>query len=203
MATAEYKKGHSAVFGIFDTKGEMERSIDILKIQGFRNSDISVLMPTPESAPNFGHEKNTKAPEGAATGATGGMAIGGAVGWLVGVGAIMIPGIGPFLAAGPIVTALAAAGVGGAVGGVAGALVGWGIPEYEAKVYDEIVRGGGILVSVHVDDSEWLSRAKRILEQSGARDVSSAPEVRGEDADQFQVDPKTKPLDPFITTPFI
>ena len=125
----------------------------------------------------FAHEKNTKAPEGATTGAGTGVVLGGAMGWLLGIGAIAIPGLGPFIAAGPIMAALAGAGVGGAVGGIAGALIGMGIPEYEAKRYEGRVKDGGILLSVHSDNSEWTKRAKEILKRTGAQDISSSGEA--------------------------
>jgi hypothetical protein len=174
------KKGRSAVFGIFESRLQVEHAVDELKLQGFRNSDISVLMPSKTESQDFAHEKSTKAPEGAATGATGGLAIGGALGWLVGAGALAIPGIGPFVAAGPIMAAIAGAGIGGAVGGIAGGLVGLGIPEYEAKRYEGIVKNGGLLMSVHVDDSEWSKKAKQILEDTGAKDISSTSEVKSD-----------------------
>lgn len=174
----ENKKGNKAVFGIFDTRIAVENAVDQLKAEGFRNSDISVLLPTGEETKAFAHEKSTKAPEGAAAGATGGMAVGGILGWLAGIGSLAIPGIGPFVAAGPIVGAVAGAGVGGAVGGLTGALIGYGIPEYEAKRYESFIREGGMLISVHVDDSEWSAKAKDILETCGARDIDSATEKR-------------------------
>lgn len=175
------KKGHTAVFGIFQTRTSVESAVDMLKAQGYRNSDISVLMPNKEGTQDFAHEKGTKAPEGAATGATGGALLGGALGWLVGIGTLAIPGIGPFVAAGPILSALAGASVGGAVGGVAGALIGMGIPEYEAKRYENYVKDGGILLSVHVDDSEWMEKAKDILESCGAKDIASTGEKKSPD----------------------
>src|SRR5206468_11149681 len=125
---------------------------------------------------DFAHEKHTKAPEGATTGAGTGVVVGGALGWLAGIGALAIPGIGPFIAAGPIMAALAGAGVGGTVGGVVGALVGMGSPEYEAKRYEGRVKKGGILLSVHCDSSDWTKKAKKILERTGAEDVSSTGE---------------------------
>ena len=128
---------------------------------------------------DFAHEKHTKAPEGATTGATTGALAGGALGWLVGIGALAIPGLGPFIAAGPIMAALAGAGVGGAVGGLTGALIGMGIPEYEAKRYEGRVKDGGILLSVHSDSSDEVKRAKEILEQTGAQDISSTGEAAG------------------------
>src|SRR6476659_1310604 len=174
---------NTAVFGIHQTHVSVEGAVDALKAAGFRNSDISVLFPENTGTKDFAHEKNTKAPEGAATGAGTGALLGGGLGWLVGIGALAIPGLGPFIAAGPIVAALAGAGAGGAIGGLTGALVGMGIPEYEAKRYEGRVKNGGILLSVHSDDSQWTKRAKEILEQTGAQDVSSTGEAKGEKRD--------------------
>ena len=166
---------NTAAFGIYKNRSDVERAVDALKDAGYRNTDISVLFPENVGTKDFAHEKNTKAPEGATAGVTGGAALGGALGWLAGIGALAIPGLGPFIAAGPIMAALAGAGVGGAVGGVAGALIGMGIPEYEAKRFEGRVKDGGILLSVHCDDSAWTKRAKDILERTGAEDVSSSP----------------------------
>jgi hypothetical protein len=171
---------NTAVFGIYRDQTGVENAVDALKAAGFRNTDISVLFPENEGTKDFAHEKNTKAPEGAATGAGTGVLVGGTLGWLAGIGALAIPGIGPFIAAGPIVAALAGAGVGGTVGGLTGALVGMGIPEYEAKRYEGRVKSGGILLSVHSDNSEWTSRAKKILESTGAQDVSSTGEAKAD-----------------------
>ena len=171
------EKGHKAVFGIFDSRSALENTVDNLKLSGFRNTDISVLMPSAESTKNFAHEKATKAPEGATAGGTGGMAVGGILGWLAGIGALAIPGIGPFVAAGPIVAAIAGAGIGGAIGGVAGALVGLGIPEYEAKRYEALVREGGMLLSVHVDNDDFQHKAKDILANGGAKDIATSSEA--------------------------
>lgn len=168
---------NTAAFGIYKDRASVENAVTTLKQADFRNTDISVLFPDNAGTKDFAHEKNTKAPEGAATGAGSGAVVGGTLGWLVGIGALAIPGIGPFIAAGPIVAALAGVGVGGAIGGIAGALVGMGIPEYEAKRYEGRVKEGGILLSVHCDDSKWTKRAKEILEQTGAQDVSSTGEA--------------------------
>jgi hypothetical protein len=168
---------NTAAFGIYNTRAGVENAVDTLKAEGFRNADVSVLFPHNEGSKDFAHEKNTKAPEGAAAGAGTGAVVGGGLGWLAGIGALAIPGLGPFIAAGPIMAALAGAGVGGAVGGVAGALVGMGIPEYEAKRYEGRVKDGGILLSVHCDDSSWTKKAKKILERTGAEDVSSTGEA--------------------------
>jgi hypothetical protein len=168
---------NTAAFGIYSTRAGVENAVDTLKTEGFRNTDISVLFPENAGTKDFAHEKNTKAPEGATVGAGSGAVLGGTLGWLAGIGALAIPGLGPFIAAGPIMAALAGAGVGGAVGGLTGALVGMGIPEYEAKRFEGRVKDGGILLSVHCDDSAWTRKAKEILERTGAEDVSSTGEA--------------------------
>jgi hypothetical protein len=171
---------NTAVFGIYRDQTSVERAVDALRQQGFRNTDISVLFPENEGTKDFAHEKHTKAPEGAATGAASGAVVGGGLGWLAGIGALAIPGLGPFIAAGPIVAALAGAGAGSVVGGLTGALVGMGIPEYEAKRYEGRIKEGGILLSVHSDDSEWAKKAKEILERTGAQDISSTGEAKAD-----------------------
>lgn len=167
---------NTAVFGIYTSREAAERGADALLAAGFRNADVSVLMADVQSTKQFAHEKNTKAPEGTTAGALSGGAIGGTLGLLAGIGAIAIPGVGPLIAAGPIMATLAGAGAGGAVGVLIGALVGMGIPEYEAKRYEGRVKNGGILLSVHCDNSDWVDRAKDILKQTGAEDISSAGE---------------------------
>jgi hypothetical protein len=167
---------NTAVFAIFETRVAAENAVDALTQAGFRGDDISVLLPDQQSSKEFAHEKNTKIPEGVATGAATGGAIGGTLGLLAGIGALAIPGVGPLIAAGPIVGTLAGLGAGGAVGGLVGALVGMGIPEYEAKRYEGRVKDGGNLLSVHCDSSEEVGRAKDILENAGGEDVSSAGE---------------------------
>ena len=171
---------NTAVFGIYSDYAGVENGVESLKAAGFRNTDISVLFPENVGTKDFAHEKGTKAPPGATAGAGTGAVIGGGLGWLAGIGALAIPGVGPFIAAGPIVAALAGVGVGGAVGGITGALIGMGIPEYEAKRYEGRVKRGGILLSVHSDDSEWTKRAKQILESSGAQDISSTGEAKAD-----------------------
>src|ERR1700729_3498873 len=172
---------NTAVFGIYPNRTVVDNAVDALKVAGFSNSDISVLFPENEGTKDFAHEKNTKAPEGASTGAGTGAILGGGLGWLVGIGALAIPGLGPFIAAGPIMAALAGAGVGGALGGIAGALIGLGIPEYEAKRYEGRVKDGGILLSVHSENSDWTKRAKEILKRTGAQDISSSGEAGSDD----------------------
>src|SRR5438067_2324500 len=171
---------NTAVFGIYRDRIGAENAVNALRDAGFRNTDISALLPDNEGTKDFAHEKNTKAPEGTATGAGTGALLGGGLGWLAGIGALAIPGLGPFIAAGPIMAALAGAGVGGAVGGLTGALIGMGIPEYEAKRYEGRVKDGGILLSVHSDSSDQTKRAKEILERTGAEDISSTGEASGD-----------------------
>jgi hypothetical protein len=144
---------------------------------GFSSDDISVLLPDNQGTKAFAHEKNTKAPEGTTAGVTTGGAIGGALGLLAGIGVLAIPGLGPFIAGGPILSALAGLGAGGAVGGLIGALVGMGIPEYEAKRFEGRIKEGGVLLSVHCDTSDQIARAKDLLKQTGAQDISSTGEA--------------------------
>ena len=167
---------NTAVFGIYQSGAQAESAVDRLLAAGFSNSDISVLLPDSESSREFAHEKNTKAPEGTTTGVAAGGAVGGTLGLLAGIGALAIPGVGPFIAAGPIMGALAGLGVGGAVGGLIGALVGMGIPEFEAKRYEGRVKDGGVLLSVHCDTSGEITRAEDLLRSTGAEDISSAGE---------------------------
>src|SRR6516164_5542556 len=143
---------NTAVFGIYSQKSNLESALNELKVAGFRHEDISVLFPDNLGSKELATVKTTKAPEGATAGAGSGAVIGGALGWLAGIGALAIPGVSPLIAAGPIVAALAGIGAVGAIGGIAGALIGLGIPEYEAKRYEGRVRKGGILLSVHADD---------------------------------------------------
>lgn len=171
-------ESNKVVLGMYKTRIEVERAVEALKRDGFLTSDISVLMPNVEGSQDFAHTKGTKAPEGAATGASTGAVVGGTLGLLVGIGALAIPGIGPFIAAGPIMATLAGAGVGGAIGGIGGALIGLGIPEYEAKRYEGFIKDGGILLSVSAP-SEMVAKAKTCLEQTGGKDISSTGEVKG------------------------
>jgi hypothetical protein len=190
---------NTAAFGIYSTQTAVENAIDQLKAAGYRNTDISVLFPENIGTKDFAHEKHTKAPEGATAGGSTGVILGGTLGWLAGIGALAIPGLGPFIAAGPIMAALAGAGVGGTVGAVAGALVGMGIPEYEAKRYEGRVKDGGFLLSVHCDNYEWTKKAKEILERTGAEDVASS----GESAADFSKSdrPMLRPDEPTAESP--
>lgn len=168
---------NTAVFGIYQDRAQVERAVDSLISAGFRTEDISVLLPSNVGTKDFAHEKHTKAPEGTATGAGAGAVVGGTLGVLAGIGALAIPGFGPFIAAGPIMGALAGVGAGGVVGGLIGALVGMGIPEYEAKRYEGMVKEGRALLSVHCDNSEWVKRAKELLENTGAQHIASGGEA--------------------------
>jgi hypothetical protein len=173
-----------SVFGLCDTEGQAESIVDNLKTAGFSNNDISVLFPDKSGTRDFAHEQNTKAPEGAATGAGTGGVFGGVLGWLAGIGSLAIPGVGPFIAAGPIMAALAGAGIGAAVGGLSGALIGMGIPEYEAKSYEGKIKGGNILISAHSENSDETERAKDIFERGGAHDISYTEEKGVPDRDK-------------------
>ena len=170
---------NTAVFGIYKTPELAERAVDTLIASGFASTDISVLLADSRSTRDFAHEKETKAPEGATAGVTTGGIIGGTLGVLTGIGALAIPGVGPFIAAGPIMAGLAGLGIGGAVGGIVGALIGMGIPEYEAKRYEGHVKNGGTLLSVHCDTSDEVSRAKDMLKATGGADISSTGESAG------------------------
>ena len=170
---------NKSVFGIFTTADAAERTVNALIQDGFPSQDVSVLMPDQRSTREFAHHKDTKAPEGATAGATAGGVVGGTLGVLVGLGALAIPGVGPLLAAGPIVAGLAGLGAGGAVGGFIGALVGMGIPEYEARRYEGRVKDGGILLSVHCETPGEILRAREILTTAGATDIASSTESAG------------------------
>ena len=165
-----------AVFCTVKTADQAAQVANRLKTMGFTSNDISVLMPDKSGTKAFAVDNQTKAPEGAATGAGTGALLGGGLGWLAGIGALAIPGLGPLIAAGPIMAALTGAAVGGAVGGVTGALIGLGIPEYEAKRYEGKLKGGHALISVHSDDSAETERAKKIFEAAGAEDISTSAE---------------------------
>jgi len=165
-----------AVFCIATSGTQAEAIVTQLKAAGFSNNDISILFPDKSGTKDMAHEQHTKAPEGATTGGSAGGVLGGALGWLAGVGALAIPGVGPFIAAGPIMAALSGAAVGAALGGITGSLVGMGIPEYEAKRYEGKIRQGNILISVHSENHDESRRAKEIFEQVGAHDIATASE---------------------------
>lgn len=166
-----------SVFCIAFSRDQAERIVDQLRMARFSNNDISVLFPDKSTTRDFAHEKNTKAPEGAVAGAGTGGVIGGALGWIAGIGALAIPGVGPFIAAGPILAALSGAAVGATVGGIAGGLIGLGIPELEAKRYEGKVKAGNLLISVHTENSEEITRAKDIFTKAGAQDICTTGEA--------------------------
>jgi hypothetical protein len=183
---------NTAAFGIYKDRATAETAVDRLLAEGFSNQDVSILMSDNSGSKDFAAEKNTKAPEGTTTGVGVGGAVGGTLGLLAGIGALAIPGVGPLIAAGPIMAGLAGLGIGGAVGGLVGALVGMGIPEYEAKRYEGRVKDGGILLSVHCNTSEEISKAKDILKETGAEDIASSGEksvsTHGVDTDRQATD---------------
>jgi hypothetical protein len=166
-----------SVFCIVKSEPQAVSIVEAARAEGFSNNDISVLFPDKGGTRDFAHEKNTKAPEGAATGLVTGGVLGGIAGWLVGIGSLAIPGLGAFIAAGPIMAALSGATVGAAAGGLTGALVGMGIPEYEAKRYEGKIKGGNILISVHTRDGEEVRRVKELFDRGGAEDISSGKEA--------------------------
>jgi hypothetical protein len=168
---------NASVYCTTKTVEQAENIVLELKQAGFTSNDISALLPDKRGTKDFAHEHNTKAPEGATTGGVAGLGVGAAVGWLAGIGALAIPGVGPFIAAGPIMAALGGAAVGTAAGGIIGALVGLGIPEFEAKRYDAKIREGNILISVHTDDGDQKDVAKAIFKRNNADDISSASEA--------------------------
>ncbi len=180
-----------AVFGIYATVDSVQDAVGILRMKGFRSTDISVLIPENEGSKDLATEKSTKAPEAAVAGAGSGALVGGALGWLVSIGAVSIPGVGAFIAAGPIIATLAGIGAGAAVGGIAGGLIGLEMPEYEAKRYEGRVRKGGILVSVHCDNAVWTKSAKKVLEQTGAEDISTTGEAKADFAQSDKPMPRT------------
>jgi len=181
-----------SVFCIARDEVQACQIVDELKAAGFSNNDISVLLPDKRGTRDFAYEKGTKAPEGAATGAGTGGVLGGALGWLAGIGALAIPGLGPFIAAGPIMAALSGAAVGAAAGGIAGALIGMGIPEYEAKRYEGKVKEGNILISVHSDNSDETRRAKETFERNNAQDIATAGEEGVKEESRAERSPTTK-----------
>lgn len=166
-----------SVFCIATSRTQADQIVDQLKFNSFSNNDISVLFPDKDSTRDFAHEKNTKAPEGAVAGASTGGVIGGALGWVAGIGALAIPGAGPFIAAGPIIAALSGAAIGATVGGITGGLIGLGVPELEAKRYEGKVKAGNILISVHTENSEEIKRAKAIFTDAKAEDICTTGEA--------------------------
>jgi len=173
---------NKSVFCIATSHAQADRIVDCLKEANFSNNSISALFPDKSTTRDFAHEKSTKAPEGAVAGASTGGVVGGALGWIAGIGALAIPGVGPFIAAGPILAALSGAAVGAAVGGIAGGLIGLGIPEIEAKRYEGKIKEGNILISVHTDNSDEIKRAKEIFTNQGAQDICITGEASAPDA---------------------
>ena len=171
---------NKAVFGVYSNQLDAENAVNGLKLAGFRNTDVSILFQENEGTMDLVMTRSSKAPEGTAAGASSGAVVGGIIGWLAGAGMLAIPGIGMFIAAGPLIAALSGIGVGGVFGGITGALVGLGTPEYEAKRYEGRIRKGGTLLSVHCDDSDWVKTARTILQQTGAEDISATSEAKAD-----------------------
>lgn len=184
----------TSIYALAKTDVQANTIVTALQSAGFRSDDISVLFPDKSSSRDFAHEKNTKAPEGAVAGGLSGGVLGGALGWMAGIGLLAIPGVGPFIAAGPIMALLGGAALGAAAGGLTGSLIGMGMPEFEAKRYEGKIRDGRILISVHADNSDWTNKAKQVLTDAGAEDVSSASQATAKD-------PAAKP--PSMKTTFI
>lgn len=180
-----------AVFGIYLTEIDLSEAVNQLRLAGFQNTDVSVLLPQTAGNKDLACQKNSKAPEGATTGAGTGAVVGGALGWLAGIGLLAVPGLGPFIAAGPIMAALSGVGIGGAVGGVTGGLIGAGIPEYEAKRFEGRIRKGGVLLSVHCGDRDFERTARDILQRTGAQDISSTPEAKADFAASDEAQPRS------------
>jgi hypothetical protein len=180
-----------SVYGIFKNRMLLEEGLDRVRADGFRPEDISVLLPETMGTKDMGIENSSKSPEGIASGGAAGAVAGGVLGWLVGIGALAIPGVGPFIAAGPIMAALAGMGAGAALGGVTGGLVGLGMPEYEAHRYEGRLKSGGILVSIHCDNDDWANRAKKLLAAVGAEDISSSGESKADFAISDKPMPRT------------
>jgi hypothetical protein len=168
----------TAAFCLATSEEQTLTIVNLLREAGFSNNDISVLLPDKSGTRDFAHEQHTKAPEGATAGAGTGGLLGGGLGWLVGIGALAIPGLGPFIAAGPIMAALSGAALGAAVGGLTGALIGMGIPEFEAKRYEGKLKQGNILISVHSENSAETGRATDIFRKAGAIDINTASETK-------------------------
>lgn len=171
----------TSIYALANNDTQANTIVKALQNAGFSGDDISVLFPDKSSTRDFAHEKNTKAPEGAVAGGVSGGVLGGALGWMAGIGMLAIPGVGPFIAAGPIMALLGGAAVGAAAGGLTGSLIGMGMPEFEAKRYEGKIREGRILISVHADNSDWSSKAKQVLKDAGAEDISSASEATAKD----------------------
>lgn len=169
-----------SAFGIYPDQATVQEAMEAFRSAGFRSADISVLYPDNLGSKDFAHERHSKAPEGAVVGGGSGAAVGAAIGWLTGAGALLIPGMEAFAAAGPVMGMLGGMGVGVTLGGLGGAALGAGIPEYEAKRYEGRVRKGGILLSVHCDNAQWAKTARQILKRTGATDISTAGEARAD-----------------------
>ena len=183
-----------SVFCIATSRHQADQIVGQLKNANFSNNDISALFADKGTSHDFAHEKNTKAPEGAVTGAVTGGAVVGALGWIAGIGALAIPGVGPFIAAGPIIGALSGVAIGAAVGGIAGGLIGLGIPELEARRYEGKIKEGNILISVHTDNSDEIAKARDIFTKAGAQDICSTGETTTPEKGSNSTDSSRRPV---------
>ena len=183
---------NTAVFGIYFTRRAAEEAVGALLDSHFRKSDISALFPDNAGTKDLAHERHTKSPESAVTGAVIGVIVGGVLSWLIGVGIIAVPGVAPLIAAGPIMAALAGAGALGIVFGIMGALIGMATPEYEARRYTGRIRHGGVLLSVHCDSRDWVKRARRVMRSTGAEDISATGEAHADFAVSDKPMPRTR-----------
>jgi hypothetical protein len=182
---------NTAVFGIYNSEPNAEDALNRLCLAGFRNTDVSILYSKNVGNKDLAHQKNTKAPEGAVIGAIIGAIICGVLGWLAGDGTLAVPGDASFIAAGPIMAMLSGIGVGGVIGGIIGALIGASLPEYEARRYEGRVRKGGVLISVHCDDSNFEKKAKQLLRDTGALDISAEAEAKADFASSDRANPRS------------
>jgi len=186
---------NKSVFCIAKSRDHANQIVDQLRLENFSNNDISALFADKETTHDFAHVKSTKAPEGAVTGAGTGGVLGGALGWIAGIGALAIPGAGPFIAAGPIVGALSGAAIGAAAGGIAGALIGLGIPEIEAKRYEGKIKEGNVLISAHTENSSQITAAKNIFSKFNAKDICVAGEACVPDKNKNKDDSRMHPVE--------
>ena len=195
---------NTAVFGMYDTRTATEEAVSALMAAHFRKADISALFPDNAGSKDLAHEKSTKAPEAATTGAAAGAIAGGVLGWFIGIGVLTVPHAGPLVAAGPFVAALAGIGALGVLAGLVCGLIGLGVPEYEAKRYDGRIKHGGVLLSVHCDNPDWVKRAREIMRRTGAEDVSQASEAHADFAVSDKPMPRTRTAiteDPTVPPP--
>jgi hypothetical protein len=192
-------RANTSIYGIYADQNSISEAVNSLKAVGFRTTDISILFPDNVGTKDFGHQKSSKAPEGAVAGGSAGAIVGSMVGWFAGMGTLAIPGLEPFAVAGPVMGMLSGLGVGMLLGAVTGGVTGATIPEYEAKRFAGRIRRGGILLSVHCDDADWSKTAVSTLKKTGARDIGASAEAKAD----FAVSERPMPRSHFITSTFL